>query len=189
MKTNTLFGVSVGEEPVRERTSSRRWAGYLFLGIALIIAGCVGLSTPVVMTLASVIAYGWLLLVGGLFETGAAVSTRQAPGFPLRLLAGVLSILAGGVLIVRPGLGALTLALVLAGFFLIGGLFRIATALALKLPGWGWMFTGGAISTLLGVLIWAEWPVSGLWVVGLFVAIEIVNRGWAWVMYALAERG
>jgi len=41
---------------------------------------------------------------------------------------------------------------------------------------------------VLGVLILAQWPVSGLWVIGLFLGIELIFYGGAWIAVALRLR-
>jgi uncharacterized membrane protein HdeD (DUF308 family) len=46
----------------------------------------------------------------------------------------------------------------------------------------------GAITLLLGVLIWRSWPGDGLWVIGILVGIELVFSGWSLVMLGLAAR-
>jgi uncharacterized membrane protein HdeD (DUF308 family) len=46
----------------------------------------------------------------------------------------------------------------------------------------------GSISLVLGILILAQWPVSGLWVIGLFLGIELVAYGVAWIAVALKLR-
>ena len=53
---------------------------------------------------------------------------------------------------------------------------------------WGWLLASGILSVLLGVLIWAQWPASGLWVIGLLVGIQLLFTGWSLVMLALAAR-
>jgi len=44
------------------------------------------------------------------------------------------------------------------------------------------------VSIVLGGIIVLQWPVSGLWVIGLFVAIELILNGWSYVFVALAAR-
>jgi uncharacterized membrane protein HdeD (DUF308 family) len=41
----------------------------------------------------------------------------------------------------------------------------------------------------LGILIWRQWPLSGLWVIGLFVGIEMIMYGWTLVMLSMVARG
>jgi uncharacterized membrane protein HdeD (DUF308 family) len=54
--------------------------------------------------------------------------------------------------------------------------------------GWGWLLFGGIVAVLLGAMIASRWPVSGLWVIGLFVAIELIMNGWTYVFLALAAK-
>ena len=51
-----------------------------------------------------------------------------------------------------------------------------------------WTLIGGIAAIILGIMIMNKWPVSGLWVIGMFVAIELIFNGWGMVMAALAVR-
>ncbi len=68
---------------------------------------------------------------------------------------------------------------------MVGGLFRTIRSLAFRFPHWGWMLVGGAINLLLGILIWQQWSEAVLWVIGLFVGIDLIFTGWTWVMLSL----
>jgi uncharacterized membrane protein HdeD (DUF308 family) len=57
-----------------------------------------------------------------------------------------------------------------------------------RYPHWSWVLLDGVVSLLLGVLIWRRWPVSALWVIGLFVGIEMLLNGWSLVMLSLTGR-
>lgn len=84
--------------------------------------------------------------------------------------------------------GAVVLTMLLATYFLIAGVFRIVAAFALHLPNWGWTLANGIISLALGILVWAGWPLTGLWVLGLFIGINLLFAGWARVMLAMLVR-
>jgi uncharacterized membrane protein HdeD (DUF308 family) len=56
---------------------------------------------------------------------------------------------------------------------------------ALALPGWGWLAADGLITLVLGMLVLAEWPASGLWAIGLFIGIDLIFYGCTWIMLAL----
>jgi uncharacterized membrane protein HdeD (DUF308 family) len=73
-------------------------------------------------------------------------------------------------------------------FFLVGGLFQLVGSVALALPGWGWQAADGVITFVLGLLVLAGWPTSGLWVIGLFLGIDLILYGGAWIALALGLR-
>jgi uncharacterized membrane protein HdeD (DUF308 family) len=173
----------VGFDEVR-----RNWGWFLVLGIALIVLGTFALAWSALTTFASVFLFGWLLLVTGAMEVVSAVWTRRWTGFFLHLLAGVLDGIIGLLIVTHPVTGELALTLLLAAFFMVGGLYRLITALMLQFPNWGWAALGGAITLVLGIVLWRSWPESALWFIGLCVGIELLFRGWAWVMLALAIR-
>jgi uncharacterized membrane protein HdeD (DUF308 family) len=76
----------------------------------------------------------------------------------------------------------------MAMFFIMSGLFQLFGSWAVALPGWGWQALDGIIALVLGLLVLAQWPASGLWVIGLFVGIDLIFYGWAWIALALALR-
>jgi uncharacterized membrane protein HdeD (DUF308 family) len=47
---------------------------------------------------------------------------------------------------------------------------------------------GGIVSLFLGILLWMEWPESGLWFIGMCIGIDMIFHGWGWVMLSLALR-
>jgi uncharacterized membrane protein HdeD (DUF308 family) len=132
--------------------------------------------------------FGWFLIVTGVMEVVSAVWARRWTGFFLHLLAGILDGIIGLLIVTHPGAALLGLTLLLAAFFMVGGVYRLITALMLQLPNWGWAALGGFVTLLLGILLWVEWPWSAFWFIGLCVGIEMLFRGWAWVMLALTIR-
>jgi uncharacterized membrane protein HdeD (DUF308 family) len=44
----------------------------------------------------------------------------------------------------------------------------------------------GVLSLILGLLIWSQWPVSGLWAVGVLVGVNLLGTGMALVTLASA---
>ena len=165
-----------------------RWGWLCALGAALVVFGIVAIAAPWMTTLASVAIYGWLLLVGGICEVVAAFSARPCSGVLLHLAAGILGIVVGVALIGRPDAGATAATLVLAIFLTISGLSRSIAAGIMQFPAWGWAVAGGLITTLLGASVWSQWPSSSTWLIGTFVGVELLSRGWSLVMFALAAR-
>jgi len=170
------------------REFRHNWGWFLGLGAILIVAGTIALGSSVLATLVYVIFYGWLLLIIGVIEAVQAFWQRKWGGILVHLLGGILAAVVGLIIVANPGAGALVLTLILAVFFMVTGLFRIMAALMMRFPHWGWLLVSGVITLALGIFIWRQWPVSGLWVIGLFIGIDMIFVGWSWVMAALAAR-
>ena len=124
---------------------------------------------------------------GGIEAAQALLVGKWAGSF-LHLVAAVLFLVTGILILKKPVIGAEVATIFMAMFFLISGLFQLVASLALQEPDWGWQALNGIITSVLGVLVLAQWPASGLWVIGLFVGIDLIFRGWAWVALALDLR-
>jgi uncharacterized membrane protein HdeD (DUF308 family) len=158
------------------------------MGFALIILGAIAIGSSFSATYATVLVFGMLLLLGAIFQVFTAFWGRRWRGFFLHLLAGVLYFIAGVFMIENPVAAAVGLTLVVAACLLVGGILRIILSVAERFDGWGWMLLNGLVSLLLGISIWRQWPLSGQWVIGLFVGIEILLSGLSWLMLGLAVR-
>jgi uncharacterized membrane protein HdeD (DUF308 family) len=158
---------------------------YLALGIALILLGFYAIWAETFATLASVIALGAVLVVAGIAQLVGAFMARGAGHVILLLLAGALDIIVGLMLLQHPIAGALTITLLLAVLLVFGGAFRFVSALWLQFPQYGWVAASGAISFILGVLLWLQWPVSAFWFIGFVVGLNFIFAGMAWSSMAL----
>jgi uncharacterized membrane protein HdeD (DUF308 family) len=166
----------------------RKWGWLLALGIILIALGVVALTVTPVATVAAVMVLGWLMVLSGIIEAIHGVQARGWGGVFLHLIGGALGVFIGLLIVTHPVAGALAWTLLFASFLTVLGLFRLITAIRLKFPHWGWAAFDGAITLLLGILVWAEWPWSGFWFLGLTMGISLMLRGWSYVMLALAVR-
>jgi uncharacterized membrane protein HdeD (DUF308 family) len=164
------------------------WFWFVLLGIVLVVLGIIALGSVVIASLAAAVAIGTLLLLGGVAESVGAFWCRDWSGFFLHLLSGVLSIVIGVLFLWAPVGALLALTLLLASFLMVGGLFKIVAAVSYRFAAWGWPLLSGIIDLILGVLIWQEWPASALWVIGLFVGINLVFRGINWIALGLSLR-
>lgn len=167
----------------------KNWGWLLALGVLSTVLGTIGLGASFGLTLATVLFFGWLLLVGGAFQLVDAFSCKGWRCVLEHVLTAVLYILAGYLIIQDPLLASGTFTLIIAGVLVAVGVLRIVMAIQHRgSPGWVWAVLGGLISMLLGGVIVAHWPVSGTWVIGLFVAVELLLNGWASIFVALAAR-
>ena len=161
-----------------------RWGWVLAMGIGLIVLGFIALTDTVVATLVSVTLIGWILIFTGIFHAVNWFRGREERSF-WHLLSWVLDLVVGVLLLVDPGMGALTLTLVLAMFFLVGGSMRFFYAISSSAPHRGWAMIDGAISAVLGILLWVHWPTSAIWFIGFAVGVGLIFRGWSWIILAM----
>src|SRR5262245_9885876 len=165
----------------------QRWLSFA-LGLASVIVGILAICFAYIAAMAQVIVFGILLLIAGVTEVIHSFMARNMRSFALHLLAAALYLLAGFFMIENPEWTAAVLTLLLAALFIVGGVLRIIFSLGADFPGWPWVLFNGLVDLALGALIWSGWPESGLWVIGLFVGIDLVLHGWSWMSLALAAR-
>ncbi|HVO33180.1 MAG TPA: hypothetical protein VMU17_04635, partial [Elusimicrobiota bacterium] len=70
----------------------------------------------------------------------------------------------------------------------VGGVYQVVAAIATRHRSWGWTFLSGIVGMLLAFIILVQWPASAIWVLGLFVGVDLIFRGWSAVMVALEAR-
>lgn len=187
MAANSI--ISYGDPMLGDLAADRHnWRWVLASGIAFVSLGAMAFGYSVLVTMASVFVLGWALVFGGLFQAIHAFKVSQWTGFLLELLLAILYVVVGLVMVAHPEAGALSVTLLIAAFFLVGGLSRIVAGTILHPPGRTWLLLSGVVTLLLGILIWAEWPASGLWVIGTFVAIDMVFSGTRLIMLASNAR-
>ena len=164
------------------------WGWFLAFGIALVLLGVLAIVRSVAATVVSMLFFGWLLLFAAGIEVVQAIMVGKWAGLFQHWLSAALFGVLGGLIIWRPVVTAEILTLLIGAFFLVAGVFQLVTPFVISLPEWGWHALNGLITFVLGILILAQWPVSGLWVIGLFLGIELVFYGAAWVAVALRLR-
>jgi uncharacterized membrane protein HdeD (DUF308 family) len=184
MVTGVEDRVSVSEANVLQS----KWGWFVALGIIQIVLGLVALGAPVFVTLATVVFFGWLLLIGGVLSVVHAFWQKQWSGFFIDLAIGILDAVVGFMLVAHPVASTEALTLLIAMFLFVGGIFRIVAALTGRFDNRFWVLLNGIVTLALGIMIWQQWPLSGLWVIGLFVGIELIFYGWSLVMVGLMAR-
>jgi uncharacterized membrane protein HdeD (DUF308 family) len=182
MTTNSIQ--LVGLDQVRKH---RGW--FLLLGIVLILVGSTAIGEAVILTVFSMRFLGWLMVFAGVAGIVHAFSFgRGWGGFFIDLITGILYTVAGFMILANPAVSATVLTLLIAMMLIFEGLFRAIAAIIVRYPHWGWVLLNGAVTTFLGVLIWRQWPYSGLWVIGLYVGISMILNGWSLVMLSLSVK-
>lgn len=160
------------------RTIKRHAGVGIAVGVLVAVAGIFALLAPLAAGLSIAIAVGVLLLVAGVSRLFLAFRMGSFGHGLLVFLIGILSIVAGGYMLARPGMALATLTLVLAAFFLVDGIFEIVWAFRLRpIKGWGWTLFSGIVALALGIMIWRQFPVSGVWAIGTLAGIHMIFGG------------
>ncbi len=187
MKAPATLGTSGMDVDPSERLREV-WPFLTAMGVVLMFVGAAAMASSFVASLATVLVLGLLMLLGAILQVVTAIWARSWKGFFLHLLAGALYLIAGVFLIQNPLEGAVGLTLLVAVCLLITGGLRIILSVLERFDGWGWTLLNGVVSVLLGAAIWRQWPLSGLWVIGLFVGIEMLLSGVSWLVLGLTVR-
>lgn len=163
------------------------WGWFVALGIAFIVLGFVALGHLLAGTVATALYVGALVFVGGIVQVIHAFRVQSWGRFFFWLLAGILYVVAGALIMYNPLLAAGVLTLMLGVTLAIEGIFRIATGFGSRpAPGWGWVVAAGAATLLLGLVIIARWPLNTVYLLGLFLGIDLVVNGVATTLFGLA---
>jgi uncharacterized membrane protein HdeD (DUF308 family) len=162
------------------------WGWFLALGISLMILGAVCIVGDVTATFATVLVFGWLLLISGIVALVHAFRTMTWNGFFLSLLSALFRGFTGYLLIRYPLAGAASLTLLLASFFVVGGVFRAIGAGMMKFPRWGWSVFSGLVSLVLGVMLLTQLPISSIWFIGFAIGVDLIVDGASLIALATA---
>lgn len=169
---------------IEELRSSSGW--FIGLGILFILLGGACVIGNVSATFATVLFCGWMLVVSGIFGLVHAFQTHTWQGCLLSLLGAIFRGFTGYLLIRYPLAGAASLTLILASFFIVGGLFRSIGAGMLKFSHWGWSVFSGIVSVGLGIMLLAQMPISSIWFIGFVIGVDLICDGASMVGFGMA---
>jgi uncharacterized membrane protein HdeD (DUF308 family) len=171
-------------------TIFKRATGWsIFFSILLIVLGVLAIALPLIAAIAVTSVIAWLMIFAGVMHLSVGFSARGAGSFFWELLVSIAYFFAGGYMAFHPLIGVATLTLLLTSFFLVEGVLEIAAFFQVRRHGGaGWMLLDGIITIVLAGLIWAQWPSSAAWAIGIIVGISMLVSGWKWLMISLISR-
>jgi len=181
--TKPAFRTSCKEEIVNDSTlaptaSSGKSGGRTIVGVLLIILGLAAILLPFIAGIAITAFIGWLLLFAGIVHLIYCWHSRSTGGVIWHLLIAILYLFVGFYLIFHPARGLVTLTLLLASYFVVEGVIELVLYFRLRRSyRAGWFLWDGLITLLLGILIWAHWPFSSVWVLGTIIGISLLISG------------
>jgi uncharacterized membrane protein HdeD (DUF308 family) len=153
-----------------------KWWLVGILGVISIAAGVLAIAYPDITLLALGLVLGIYLVIFGSTWIAVATAERHSDsGRVLRIVVGVLGILAGLICLVRPGAGVLTLLIALSFWFILVGVSDLARAIETHEDRVISIILG-LVSLAAGIVIVAN-PDIGLATLALLAGIGFIVRG------------
>jgi uncharacterized membrane protein HdeD (DUF308 family) len=158
-------------------------------GIIAIILGILCLMAPGLTGISVVTLMGFLVLAAGIVRMIWAFQAGSSSKGVLMFAIGGLTLLCGIALLANPLFASGILSVVLAVYFIFDGISEIVGGIRQRPEsGWGWMLFGGIVSIWLGIIIWRQFPLSGVWAIGILLGIKLFFVGLIMVMGGSAVR-
>lgn len=166
--------------PINEKVFEKFGSYTLVIGVLLVILGTVGVVFPVMMSLVTSVFIAWPLLIGAILWS--VHTYKYSRKHIMDWLKPALLFVTGITLLIFPVAGVEAIGMFLSFYLLMDAFssFSLAQS-AYPAKGWGWMVFNGIVSIAMALLFLIGWPVTSLWLVGLYVGISLMFDGWAMV--------
>lgn len=184
----SLSEASAAMRAALQETVKRNSLLFLAQAALLIIAGIVAVLYPLLTSKALALFLGWILIIGGVFQIITLIGSTKVPHFWLQLVSTVLAMIVGFIFLNNPGIAVGTLVLLMIVFFMVEGVSKIVFALSVRpLSNWGWVLVSGLVSVLISFYLLGN-PALSLWLLGIFIGIQLISQGIAIGSMALKAR-
>jgi uncharacterized membrane protein HdeD (DUF308 family) len=151
-------------------------------GVILVIAGTLAIFSPFAAGVSITILVGVMLAVGGISQCFLGFKAGALGRGLMICIVGILMAVAGFYMMSQPVAGLATLTIILMSYLLATGALEIFVAIQLKpADGWALQLFNGLVTLLLGILLWRQFPLSGIWAIGVLFGIKMIFSGWAFV--------
>lgn len=163
---------------------------FFWLGLALTVLGIAAISAATLTTVITVTVLGLFITLGSVFLILDTLKFWWGNwgGFFLHLIVAILYLIAGLMLIEYPLIGSMSITFILGVAYVVIGMFRLIYVFNTRLHGSSVAFFNGLISLLIGILILQSWPDSSLFILGLFVGIDLLFVGLAYIFMSLSVK-
>lgn len=169
------------------RTIGDHWGLVSAAGILLVVCGIAAIASPFLASFATILLLGFLMVVGGLAVIFGGFRYHASGGLAFYLVTGLLSVVAGLIILVHPGPSLLVVTMLIAIWLLVAGVFRLAAGFVHRHDR-AWLIIGGLLAVVLGLLLLVDPATHALWFIGFAVGIELIFAGWSWAALGLAAR-
>jgi uncharacterized membrane protein HdeD (DUF308 family) len=156
---------------------TRNWWILALRGLVAIIFGVLAFIWPGITVLGLIYLFGiYALINGGLAFSAASNVPKGYRQFGSLIFTGALSIAAGVLAFILPGITAVALLILIAAWAIVSGIAEIVSAVRLRkeIKNEWWLILAGIVSVLFGVVLMI-WPGAGIlamvWVIGTWAIV------------------
>ncbi len=162
----------------------------IFLGALIMLGGVIALIAGFAASKAIILVAGLVLVGAGLARIAGSLTRehRRRADVARGIAVGVLYVVTGAFVLYRPTMTLLVVTLSLAMLFFAGGIVRIVASLSERHSSWKWDLAAGIVSTILGLIVMANWPLSSAWLIGALVGAELIVSGASLIAAGFAVR-
>ncbi|MFZ0861071.1 MAG: HdeD family acid-resistance protein [Candidatus Sulfotelmatobacter sp.] len=161
----------------------KRSAWSIFMGVLTAALGAFLIVYPLATATVTTVLLGWVLIFVGIAQFVFALHSQTVGNFFLKVLLGVLSVIAGVALAFFPIEGVEVLTGLLGTLLLVQAGLATVTAFQVRpVEGWGWFLFDAAVSFCMGILILVRWPSSSVWAIGTLVGVAALMGGISKIM-------
>jgi uncharacterized membrane protein HdeD (DUF308 family) len=155
----------------------------LVFGTLLIGLGVFALVSVVTATIVSVYFVAISMVMAGAAEIILGLHSRSQRKIVTWVLLGSLYVVAGFFSFFNPLLAEGVLTLLLGASLVGAGLLRLFFSFQMLSDAqWWWMTLSAAITALLGIIALTQWPASSLYILGVFLSVDLIFAGIGWLM-------
>jgi len=170
------------------RFAQKNWGWILALGFLQVMLGFIALTFVGLTTLISVVYLGALFMVSGFAEVWVGIQRRQDGQWGAHLFFGILYIVGGALIMWNPVGNAVFLTALIAMILLVSGLVGIVGNITERGSYWLWFAFLGVVSVFLGLSILRTPLESSIWLIGTFVGVDMLLKGFTLMNIAWAAR-
>lgn len=159
-----------------ENKASKAGSKFTVMAWLAIVFGVLAIMMPWVAGESILLLVGILVIAAGLMRMVWAFRAGSFGRGVLAFLIGALTLVAGVIVISHPLLTSGVLSIMLAVYFFVDGLSELFAAFSLT-EGRGWLLFDAIVTILLGVLMFAGFPIAGTVAIGVFLGIKLLFVG------------
>jgi uncharacterized membrane protein HdeD (DUF308 family) len=165
------------------------WRSLAIAGTVVGLIGILAMAFPLVTGLSLSLVIGALLVGGGIVHGVHAFTARGWRGSVWQVALAIVSVAAGAIVFAAPAVALVTLTVALVAYLAVEGIVELAAAMRMPASrGRTSIAISGVAALVLAALLWAGFPATAAWAIGLLVGVNLLVTGLSMVAVAMAAR-